>query len=377
MRLALVSISILTVFSASTLLSAADAGATPGANDAATLAAGSAVSATMASKGNVRYGPSLNAKVACMLEAGAPVEIIGTAHGVADWYTIRFPREGRAWIHDKVVEPIDGGKRWRVKVDKSRARDDSTLKSQIVAELQLGEVIEDKGPAIGQWHPVYIPNAVAYVKKSLLKLPDSTALEQQSGRASDAERLWQIAQGSYADGLKKVQADAHAAVAIDWKPLLAQLDQVVNDHASVDVRMSAKRIRDSVAKVATAADQVVAASGKPVTKEALPLPPGLELPKPADVATGTAAAPEKLAASGAFAAQGFVNQAPDNLAAFGVTQVLVDGSGNLVALLKEKAGASVQLSEFYWRWVGVRGERSAVDGAPAPVITVEDVALPR
>ena len=64
-----------------------------------------AVATTMSKKGNVRFGPSTQAKVVATMDVGAPVEVLGIAQGLPEWYVVRFPREGSAWIHQKVIQP--------------------------------------------------------------------------------------------------------------------------------------------------------------------------------------------------------------------------------------------------------------------------------
>ena len=114
-------------------------------------------------RGNVRFGPAQTAKLACTLNRGDTVAIIGAAQ-VPDWYVIRFPSQGRAWVSVKVLAPVDGGKRWKVTVDGAHARADATIGAEIVCDMALGEVLEDRGQVQGDFHAVYIPSAVAYMK---------------------------------------------------------------------------------------------------------------------------------------------------------------------------------------------------------------------
>jgi hypothetical protein len=81
----------------------------------------------------------------------------------------------------------------------------------------------------------------------------------------------------------------------------------------------------------------------------------------------------------AFAAEGFVTQ--QNFEQVGATEVLVDGDSNIVAFLKVAVGKDVQLSEYYWRWVGVNGEVQKVEqskhnlGRDVPLVIVDSLSL--
>jgi uncharacterized protein YgiM (DUF1202 family) len=157
------------------------------------------IHATMAKKGKVRFGPSLNSKEAAILEPGAEVEVLGVAKGLPDWYVVRFPKSGTAWVHMKVLQPLEDGKSFRVTEDRSRARDDATLRSNIVAELAKGEIVESKGKKIGDWLAVYPPSAVAYVHKSVLTLPQNAVqnMAKAQVQASHAEESWTRAKAYY------------------------------------------------------------------------------------------------------------------------------------------------------------------------------------
>ena len=131
------------------------------------------IHATMAKRGKVHYGPSLNSREAAILDPGTEIEVLGVAQGLPDWYVIRFPRAGTAWVHSKALQPLKDGKTFRIIEDRARARDDATLRGSIIAELAKGEVVESKGKKIGDWQAVYPSSAVAYVHKSVLNLPTS------------------------------------------------------------------------------------------------------------------------------------------------------------------------------------------------------------
>ncbi len=404
---------------------------------AANVAPVGSLRVTTATNANVRYTPNApEGKVIVTLPKGAEVEILGPAK-VADWYVIRFPREGKAWVHSKVLQSVDGGKRWRVTEDRSRARDDSTLRSEIVAELNKGEILEDMGRLNGEWRAVYLPNAVAYIHKSVLNLPTDmhAAIVASSEKARHADGIWSDAQTVYASYYAALQKNPQNALVLDWEGLAKQFDIVIHDHADADVRVSAQRLKDGIINVAAAAvnlqkakgiapvkstgdmpvpvvvadngqalpGQALPAIGKPATQtgplvdpltperltvpqaEVTPLPPEAVKPLPPVEAVPAGATPTQLAvptppvASKKVAAQGFVTQ--QNFDQLGVTDVLVDGDGNVVALLKPKVGVDLQFSSYIMRWVGVYGEVQQVERAKhglnhdLPLIIVDDLTL--
>jgi Bacterial SH3 domain len=379
--------------------------------------------ATLTKNGNVRFAPTTQAKIIVTLPARTEVEILAPAK-VPGWYVIRFPREGLAWVHSKVLQSVDGGKRWRVIEDKARARDDSTLGAGIVAELSKGEVLEDKGRINGDWRAVTLPNAVAYVSGQVLELPsDIDGARKQSGeRAAAAAAVWTAAQATYANYYDSLQKNPQNALTLDWDGLSKQLDLVIHDHADTDTRVAAQRMRDGIVNVAAQAANVAKAKGlgpvsvpsaiptvptsvtTPVvtattqtpaiaagaidhgdpTKPALltvpeqqtslvvPLPVPEVKPQPAAVVTPVVPAKP-------FVVEGFVTQ--QKFEAIGVTDVLVDADSNVVAFLKIPVGKDIQLSEYVWRWVGVRGEVQDVDpakhnlGRKVPLVIVDELAL--
>jgi uncharacterized protein YgiM (DUF1202 family) len=412
-------------------LSAADATApapslapAPAASpDALAAGAGSdsSVRVTLSKNGNVRFAPTTQSKVIVTLPGRSEVEILGPAK-VAGWYVIRFPHEGSAWVHQKVLQAVDGGKRWRVTEDKARARDDSTLGGGIVCELAKGEIVEDKGRLNGDWRAVYLPNAVAYISGSVLDMPADLGIARtKSGeRAKEAATVWTNAQAVYASYYDALQKNPQNALVLDWDGLSKAFDQVIHDHADPDVRTSAQRLRDGIVNVAAAAANLQKAKGiTPVkvpsdiallsptpatgTTTAAPQPvpgkvtdagdilkpPSLTVPgeqpaptvlvPPVEIGPKPTPAPQPVAATKAFAAEGFVTQ--QKFEGLGVSEVLVDGDSNVVAFLQIKVGKDIQLSEYYWRWVGVRGEVQQVDpakhtlGRNVPLVIVEDLSL--
>ena len=411
-------------------LTAAESGLAPTPD---TLAASAAPAGTLrvllGKNGNVRFAPTTQSKVIVTLPARTEVEILGTAK-VAGWYVIRFPREGNAWVHSKVLQSVDGGKRWRVTEDKARARDDSTLGAAIVGELQKGEILEDKGRLNGDWRAVYLPNAVAYISGSVLDMPANVEQAKQDAaqRADNAASAWATAQTDYASYYDALQKNPQNALVLDWAGLGKQFDAVIRDHRDPDTRLSAQRLKDGIVNVAAAAANLQKAKG--ITPVEVPseipaviaaqqtsttqapglvalVPPAKANPKITDV--GDPTVPEKLtvpgeipslvvpippaeiapvapvaqqpvvAAPAAFAVEGFVTQ--QKFEGVGVSEVLVDGDSNVVAFLSIKVGKDIQLSEYYWRWVGVRGEVQKVDqskhnlGRDVPLVIVDELSL--
>ena len=380
--------------------------------------------ATLTKNGNIRFAPTTQSKIIVTLPARTEVEILTPAK-VAGWYVIRFPREGIAWVHSKVLQSVDGGKRWRVTEDKARARDDSTLGAGIVAELSKGEILEDKGRINGDWRAVTLPNAVAYISDKVLELPTDIAGKRKEGveRAAAAVTVWSSAQATYASYYDSLQKNPQNALTLDWNALSKQLDVVIHDHADTDTRVAAQRMRDGIVNVAAQAANVAKAKGlgpvsvpsatptvpapgtvpvtavnattqtpaiaigvdhgdptKPqlLTVPDQPLTLAVPLPapeiKPTPVPTPVPVAPPK-----PFAVEGFVTQ--QKFEAIGVTDVLVDADSNVVAFLKIQVGKDIQLSEYVWRWVGVRGEVQEVDpakhtlGRKVPLVIVDELAL--
>ena len=95
-----------------------------------------------------------------------------------------------------------------------------------------------------------------------------------------------------------------------------------------------------------------------------------------DLKNAAATAPT---APGAFAATGWLEERA--YPQVGANHVIIDKDGNVCAFVTVKAGTPIQLSEFFWRNVGVRGEIKAVDqtlhnlGKDIPLVVVDDIAL--
>lgn len=324
------------------------------------------ISASLDKNANVRFGPSTSAKVVVTMKAGTQVEVFGPSRSSADWYVIRFPKEGKVWVHSKNLKALDGGVRFQVIADKTRARNDATLSADVVAELNTGEIVEDKGLVVGDWRAVNIPDAVAYVHKSLLTLPANVAETWAKAKevAANADQVWQQALSTYAKYVELVKASPKAAVGLDWAGLAKQLDVVIAGHASASTRQAAKRVRESISALIEPATELAPKLGQPAPKpiEAAPAPAPVAGTVPPKAATpGTAAEPvipplPPLPPPSQWQAEGILVQDDAYMAKVGTRDVLMDGDGNVKAFIKAKAGVELKLSELLYREVGAKGE---------------------
>ena len=375
-----------------------------------------AVATTMAKRANVRFGPSQQAKVVVTLDAGTKVEVLGIAQGLPEWYVIRFPREGSAWIHRKVLQIDAASKKGKVIEDRARVRDDARQGSNIVAELAVGEEVEIKDRvAVGDWLPVYPPSAVAYVHKSVLIVPagNEGAIVIKDKEGAKLDDLWEEVQARYGAYKGALDRDVEVAAKLDWEFLDGQLGKVVDGHPRESVKLAAKRLKDRIAPVVSAATQVqrankitpvrdvpglppiavkidpVPSTEKPPKNETPVTPPNIDpLPTtnkpPVDTTELKKVAEQAPAAPKAneFAAQGFLEERA--VAAVGTNYVLIDKNGKVCAFVKTKPGVDIQLSEFFWRLVGVKGESQPIaadkhgqGSGPIPLVLVDDVRLLR
>jgi uncharacterized protein YgiM (DUF1202 family) len=369
--------------------------------------------ATTSKNANVRYGPNTNSRIACTLKPGESIEIVGPAP-VPDWYVIRFPQSGKVWVNDRHLQAVDNGKRWKVMADGVNARDDATLKGNIVSELSVGEIIEDRNSSRGNWHAVYIPSAVAYVHKSVINVPNAANIKAQVDQAQAVQAVWVAAQVTYTQLYKQVTAHPESAVGIDWSELLGQLEQVIKSHPDAAVRLAASRIHDGI--------ELVQSKSKLVADNNPPSPAHTPTDTPSGTTTGATNTPDpgktpvegpmhtidttgnqKLNTPGdnpdapvvvksprnlptpdesstAFDAVGFVCENTD-YPKVGATNVLLDSNSHVVAFLVPKSGSTINLSEYYWRWVGVKGALKDLDpalhgiGKTLPLIEVDTVHL--
>lgn len=397
---------LLIAFAVPLAIPAAEGDAQPTTTPAAQPAQPASVATTMAKRGNVRFGPSQAAALVVTLDGGASVEVLGVAQGVPDWYVIRFPRQGLAWMHQKTLEPQDGGKTFVVKEDRARVRDDARQGANLVAELAKGEVVEAKDRArVGDWIPVYPSSAVAYVHKALLTAAPAmnTDIAKKVEKDDRVDLLWQEVQARYAAYKAALDKDLEIAATLDWAFLDSQLSQVIAQHSTVRVQLAAKRLAERIAPVVKAAVEVqkknnippsrdvpgqppivIAKHTDPVAdpvKPADPAKPAGTVPKPGDTTAIRAAAisaPPAPSADG-FAVQGFIEEKA--FPQVGANFVIIDQTGAVCAFLKTKPGSEIQLSEYFWRNVGVKGLSQEVDqathnlGKKVPLILVDDVML--
>lgn len=340
-------------------------------------------------RANVRFAPSTSAKIVVTLPAGSEVEVFGPAKDAPDWFVIRFPREGRVWVHARNLKPLDGGQRHQVTQPQTKARDDARITAEVVAELDEGMIVEDRGQVVGDWRAVAIPDAVAFVHKSVLKLPPDldARLRARAAAAEAAERVWQQAMVLYAQYVEQVKANPKAAIGLDWAGLARQLDIVINDHASASVRLAATRVRESVAQLIPPAQKVAEQAG---IQPPAPLPPPAPRSEPAPPAAATAPAaapalpatrpltePELRAvvaarpAASPWQAEGLLVIDDAFQAKVGTRIVLMDENGDPVAFIRPKEGADLRVSELINRYVGANGEVLTVppeqSGLPRPV----------
>ena len=340
------------------------------------------ISAALERNANVRFGPSTSAKVVVTLKAGAQVEVFGPSKASADWYVVRFPKEGRVWVHAKNLKPLDGGVRYQVTTDKTRARNDATLTADVVAELNTGDVVEDKGLVVGDWRAVNIPDAVAYVHKTLVNLPAQGIIDERGKTAANADQVWQQALSTYARFVETAKANPKAAIDLDWAGLATQLDVVVAGHASAATKIAAKRVREAITALIKPATELAPLLGKPV-----PTPIGPAPTPTAPVANGgtSTAAPvipplPPIPPPSQYQAEGLLVQDDSFMAKVGTRDVLMDGNGDVVAFIKAKDGVDLKLSEIQQRYVGAKGELLSVApeqsglAKPTKLIVATDVS---
>jgi uncharacterized protein YraI len=381
--------------------------------------AADAVPATVAKRGNVRFGPSTSAPIAVTLPPGSAVEILGAVQkGDETWYQIRFPRQGKAWIHTMNLQKIDE-KQYKVTA-KARIRDDATMGANIVSEVEPGDVVEYQGTTVGQWLMVYPPRAVAYVSATVLNLPNAGApgapVVNVPVVRRPVERLWLTAKQTYAGYAATASDTAQQGKAqtLDWPGLSRQLGEVAKDHPETEVRLQAARLKNGVDEVVNhlkrlgiaptvAVPQPEAVADLP-TAPAQPIPPAQQMPPvapipeqpvapqppvavpqaPADPVPGqgqptTLDAQQALAqvatqanVAKIYVAEGFLEQRGD-------AYVLFDSNSRVTAFVKPIEGSTVSLSEYFWRQVGVSGRQDGTakddDGREVPVYLVDDLAL--
>ena len=350
------------------------------------------IAASLEKYANVRFGPSTAAKTVVTLKAGTQIEVFGPSRSSEEWFVIRFPKEGKVWIHSKNLKAIDGGLRYQVITDKTRARNDATLSADVVAELNSGEIVEDKGVVVGDWRAVNIPDAIAYVHKSLINMPANAEahMQDRQNRAANADQVWQQAFSTYGKYVELAKADPKAAVGLDWAELAKQLDVVIADHASASTRKIAQRVREYISAVIKPATDVASKLGQqppkpigdappPVASTPVANKPNTPTPQADPVIPVMPALPPPPPPS-KWQAEGILVQDDAYMAKVGTRDLLMDGDGNIRAFIKVKDGLDLKLSEILNREVGATGELLTVPpeqsglAVPTKLIVATDVA---
>ncbi len=357
-----------------------------------------AVEANMAKRGNVRFGPSTkDGGIVCTLNAGTSVEILGKAEGSNNWYKIKFPAAGVAWMHSMNLAKTDQERVLRVTQDGANVRRDATSGSKEVIKLNRNDTVRWKGPKVGQWYAVYVPTAVAYVHTSVLHIKDenekkvdaepaaadpqaeakpnnkitSGPLTNDKHASHPTDKVWRSALATYEDYYQQLQKDSGKALHLDWDGLSAQLKQVTQDHPELRTRVLAERLRRGITRVVNSAGSEKAPSisegTKPKTEVAVkkdPEPTATETktdpvvktdPVPAD----TEKKPDiAVIAKTDKGVQGWVDEL--EVPAIGVKFVLL-GDNGISAFIKLKDGLKTNLKDLHWQTVRVDGETQIVD----------------
>ena len=347
----------------------------------------SGATAAVIKNANVRFGPSVNAKIAVTLKADGlnAVELIGPAP-VKGWWMVRMPRQGRAWVDERNLVAAGEGL-WRVTREGTRSREDATPGSSIVRELSAGEIVEERGAKVGAFRAVWIPNAMAYVHESVIDLnSDNISIVGSAEQAqAQAEAEWQEAERMYQGLYAEVTAAPARAKSLNWEPLLARIDSVIAKHRNATVRNKALQIKAGIRELAAVAQ------GLPDNASIPPIEP----PRIADGGTqkppvggdtgstgGATATPvppplPKIQPKSPYPAQGILET--KDFPAFNVSYVLTDSDSMVVALVRVKPGSTVALSEYIYREVGAKGvvtELSIADtglGRAVKLIEVEEL----
>lgn len=384
--------------------------------------------ASMSKRGNVRYGPSTDAEIIVTLSVGTPVQVLGRVPGRDDWYIIRFPRQGHAWMHARNLELRPDGRSYEVTAEVANVRADSRVNAELVDQVVRGEVVEWKdvdpgdgftGRQVGDWIGVYPPDAVAYVYHTVLDLREAPARvtearpDPRDARAHAAiEQRWRDAAETYRRYRTEIQADPDAALSIDWRSLDNDLAAVVERHPDTRTRLTAQQVRAAISRLADYIRRVRAERGlapavqtlpdlsapapiptdveQPVVADPQPrdpTPPAIDQqpvavdPQPVDAepATGPVtvdlepvAEPEPAVAEPVVAPAIGNNElvgwvATQDVQGSPTTHVLIGTDGEVAALLDTPAGSAITLSEFYWRQVRVSGSSQPFEVSVAGV----------
>lgn len=396
----------------------------------AVAAVESGTTVTMAKRGNVRYGPSLEAGVIVTLDPATEVQILGKAEGQPGWYKIRFPRQGRAWMHSRNLEETGREGVLKVTYDGASVRSDARITAEKIAEMAIGETVEWSGRRVGQWYAVYPPSAVAYTYQSVLDLTPAKR-EQVVAKANEdlaIEKTWKTAERRYRAYYDALQRDAHEALTLDWPGLAVMLKEVVQDHPDLRTRLVAQKLRSKIGRIVKASaaipagrrrampDEEEGSSVATTTTQEEPQEPAMTAVEPdpeptqtvVDTSEGAMDVPESeadltstetetiddgeldIALADQEEAVELLDEVGDERVGWlqelekpqlGTRYVLI-GDG-VEAFLKLPEDSEINLREFHWRRVRVQGTQQVVDHEVAPeyrgvpLILVESVRMAR
>lgn len=363
-----------------------------------------AVEASMAKRGNVRFAPNTkDGGIVCTLNAGTAVSVIGKADGSSNWYKIRFPSEGLAWMHSMNLAKTDKDSILRVTQDGANVRRDATSGSEVVTSLKRNDTVKWKGPKVGQWYAVYVPGAVAYVHISVLHITGDVSSgnnDDSNGSSSDtasdttashagtstakltsdkhashpADKVWREALQTYESYYQQLQQDSTQALKLDWTGLSEQLKKVVQDHPELRTRIYAERLRKGIARVVDSAGSEKAPSvsegtGVQVKDDNTKQTPPQQGDRPDQpAATEEQRQPENTKEEKRpdiavinktdKGVQGWVDEL--EIPAIGVKYVIL-GDNGIAAFIKLGEGVDVNLKDLHWQTVRVDGETKIVD----------------
>lgn len=344
------------------------------------LHAAQTISATIIKRGNVRYGPNLKAGVICTLRANSKIEIISRAEGLRNWYKIKFPRQGLAWMHKRNLVKTSG-RMMRVTLDGAVVRSDATTGGDVVAELKLNEVIEWKGPQVGSWYAVFVPSAVAYVHQSVVMVDQPIAAHDATGQAEIIERpvvrvpdaaishpaedMWKQAKITYEKYYAILQADTSKGLNQDWAGLSKMLTKIVIEHPQLKTKVYAERLRKGIARLVSGTAPAPIIKKAPVVTQ---LPAQRPVVEHADVVTKNPVVKPVVGKDDPADLAGFAKTEngvvgwleSKEIESIGVSYVILGDSG-IAAFIKLQAGSRIDLKTMHWRRVIASGETQIVD----------------
>lgn len=323
--------------------------------------------------GNVRSGPNMKASIFTTMAPGDKVETFGPDETHSDWYVVTFPKSGRAWVHSKNLAATNDPTKWKVTNDKTIVRIDARITADPVAQLIKDEEIEFLGERVGDWMAIYPPRAVAYMHKTVLQVTPEVKVivDTRPTKDNDEDQTWEQIQKEYEAFTAAFAKDPEGTKNQDWSALTKQLEKVVAEHRDNHIRLTARKYANAIKRSVDrgqAPIAVVAIGPKEVTSSEGPkdVTPTIK-PKAPEVS------PELTEPSGYV--KGWMEQRDD--IGLGSTFLLLDKKGAEIAWLKTPAGSDINLSEFFWRRIGVKGEESTVEnkGAKVRVIIVKEILL--